>query len=178
MGTYTPVEDNKSGKYTPQSIVKGDDLMLFDSEGHSIAYATSHTLTLSGDTTEISTKDHGIYKGYEVSKIDWEITSENLYTEGEYDSLFASMMNRKAVTIYFGTFHEDNKNGTVANGDYEYWTGKKGYTGTAYITSLVANANTGENATMSITLKGSGKIQAIADIDPKAAHNHEWRADE
>ena len=169
MGTYTPVDKNQSGAYTPQSIIKGDDLMLFDSNGHSIAYATSHTLTLSGDTTEISTKDHGIYKGYEVNKIDWEITSENLYTKQEYDTLFSAMMNRKAVIVYFGTFNEDSKSGTVANGDYPYWTGKAGYTGAAYITSLVANANTGENATMSITLKGTGKIQSISKIPSASA---------
>jgi hypothetical protein len=32
------------------------------------------------------------------------------------------------------------------------------YTGKVYVTSLTANANTGENATLSITLTGSGAL--------------------
>ena len=30
-----------------KNIIKGDDLMLFDSQGHSLAYATSHSLKSS-----------------------------------------------------------------------------------------------------------------------------------
>lgn len=40
------------------TIVKGSDLMLFY-DGAALAYATSHQLTLSGNTIEISSKDHG-----------------------------------------------------------------------------------------------------------------------
>ena len=48
---------------TPKQIIKGDDLMLFIPDGSngykSIAYATSHTLTMSAETTDVNTKDHG-----------------------------------------------------------------------------------------------------------------------
>ena len=39
------------------NIIKGDDLMLFDSEGKSIAFATSHTLTITANSSEINSKD-------------------------------------------------------------------------------------------------------------------------
>ena len=40
------------------SVIKGGDLMLFVG-GKSIAYATSHTLSISADTKENSSKDSG-----------------------------------------------------------------------------------------------------------------------
>lgn len=58
-------------------IIKGRDLMLFDNDGHSYAYATNHTLTITAETVDISSKDHGIWGASEVSKYSWEITSEN-----------------------------------------------------------------------------------------------------
>lgn len=145
--------------YTPKTIVKGDDLMLFDVSGHSIAYATSHVLTINGDTVDTTSKDHGIYGANAVNKITWEITSENLYTDDAYDELFTAMLNREAITVYFGHKNPSESAGTVADGDYQYWTkGSNTYTGKVFITSLVANANTGENATFSVTLTGNGKI--------------------
>lgn len=142
-----------------QNIIKGDDLMLFDSAGKSLAYATAHTLTITASASDVSSKDHGIWTGNEVNKISWEITSENLYTDTAYDDLFTKMTAREAITVYFGHKNETGT-GTVVDGDYENWTGKADgcYYGKAYITSLTANANTGENATYSLTLTGSGKI--------------------
>ena len=40
------------------SKIKGGDMMLFVN-GKSIAYATSHTLSISGDTQDTSNKDAG-----------------------------------------------------------------------------------------------------------------------
>ena len=44
-------------------ILRGDDLMLFDSDMKSLAFATSHTLSVSGSTAEISCKDAGVWTG-------------------------------------------------------------------------------------------------------------------
>lgn len=117
----------------------------------------------------------------------WEITSENLYTTEEYDALFSAMMGRKAIVVYFGT-KKDGGTSTVANDDFGAWTldpstniakgdGKHaasynstgvtlsgathGYKGSAFITSLSVNANTGENATFSLTLTGNGKLDKV-----------------
>ena len=164
-----------------KKIIKGDDLMVFDGDKHSIAYATQHTLSLTADSSEINTKDHGIYGGTVVNKINWEITSENLFTSSAFDDLFAMMMSRQPVTLYWGLKTQTDVSKTVVNGDYQYWTAYspinpqistsvngKGYSGQAYVTSLTTNANTGENATFSVTFTGSGKITAydtrIADI--------------
>lgn len=146
-------------------IIKGDDLMVFDGDKHSIAYATQHSLSLTADSSEINTKDHGIYGGTDINKINWEITSENLYTSSAFDDLFEKMMNREPVALYWGLKAQTDATKTVVNGDYEYWTPDTDsvYSGLAYITSLTANANTSENATFSVTFTGSGKITNLSE---------------
>lgn len=146
-------------------IIKGDDLMLFDEAGKSIAFATSHSLSISGDAAEISSKDHGAWSGSEVNKISWEISSENLYTVEAFDKLFEKMTARKAVKVYFGLKTEDGAAQSVADGDLENWSKKTAgvYTGNVFITALNANASSGDNATYSVTLKGTGKLTKAQD---------------
>lgn len=146
------------------NIIKGDDLMLFDSTGKSLAYATSHTLSISAEAVDTTSKDHGCWSASEVNKISWEITSENLYTETAYDDLMAKMLAREAITVYFGTKTKTEPDKTVADGDFDSWSGAKGYTGKVFITSLQANANTKENATYSATFTGTGKLTKVDTI--------------
>ena len=164
-----------------QKLIKGDDLMLFNgTTGKSYAFATAHTLTITADTADTSSKDHGVWTGNEVAKISWEITSENLYTSEGFDSLCDDMINRKPINVAFGLKQKGKADSTVADGDYSNWTPDYGatvpesgnpeapttdnttkdmYMGSAYITSLTANANTGENATYSVTRTGTGSIK-------------------
>ena len=140
-------------------IIKGRDLMLFSAAGKSYAYATNHTLSLSADSAEISSKDHGVWGASEITKISWEISTENLYTEKEYDKLFDAMVAAEPIKIKFGLKAETDNTKTVADGDYENWTpGTTYYEGSVIITSLEANAQNGDNATYSVTLTGASKI--------------------
>ena len=147
-----------------KQILKGDELMLFKDK-KSIAYATSHVLTITGNTVDIASKDHGFWGASEVGSLTWEITSENLYTQDAYDTLFDAMVACEPIDVAFGKVANYNKNG-IDNATTE-WTpdtateGSVKY-GKAVITSLVANANTGENATFSITLTGQGAITKTA----------------
>ena len=141
------------------TIIKGDDLMLFDKDKKSLAFATSHSLSISADAVEISSKDNGIWKANTVNKLSWEITSENLYTTTEYDKLFTSMISRTPIKVYFGVKSESDETKSVADGDLDNWSITSGaYTGSAVITSLTANANSGDNATYSVTLTGASKL--------------------
>lgn len=140
-------------------IIKGNELMLFDGEGKSYAYATNHTLTLNTETSDTSSKDHGIWGAIEVTKFTWEITSENLYTEEDFDKIFDKWVAGEKVTCRFGIKKELDNTKTVVDGDYPNWSnGTTFYEGDAFITSLSANANNGENATYSLTLSGIGKF--------------------
>lgn len=147
-------------------IIKGGDLMLFDSTGKSYAFATNHTLTITAETTDTSSKDHGMWNSIEISKYSWEITSENLFTQDGYSAMFDKMIGGTEVTVVFGT-KTDVQGKNVADGDLANWslnTTGGFYKGSAYITSLTANANNGENATYSITLTGKGKIEKATTL--------------
>lgn len=141
-----------------EKIIKGDELMLFKND-KSIAYATSHTLTVNGNAIDISSKDHGYWGASEVGNISWEITSENLYTDKHYGELFDAMVSRSQLSVAFGFASNWNING-LSDTDTEYTLDKTKtyYTGKVYVTSLTANANSGENATISITLTGCGAL--------------------
>lgn len=151
-------------------ITKGGDLMLFVG-GKSIAYATNHTLSISADTKETSTKDSGgLWQTSEVGMLSWSCSSENLIGDPMagigYDELFQMMVARKPITGIFALegnstdFQEGKLGAAPANG----WTAKAsdGYTGQMVITSLEKNAPNGENATLKVDFQGVGELKKVA----------------
>ena len=153
------------------SIYKGDDLMLFKG-GRSIAFATSHTLTVTADAASISSKDNGIWAANAINKISWEISSENLFTAAGYDDLFNAMLLKQPIDVYFGAKQDLGDGVCVADNETNpYWTpapGYDGYQGQVLVTSLTLNANTGENATYSVTLTGTGQLKHQTYQTPQA----------
>lgn len=148
-------------------ICRGKDLMLFVSEiegDKSIAWATNHTLSLTANVSDVSTKDNGIWSSSLVTGYSWEISSENLFSEDGYASLYNKMIAGKPIDVKFGLKAQTNDkvvaNGDTPDGDIEYFTPKTQgyYSGKVIITSLQANAAVGDNATMSVTLTGVGKL--------------------
>lgn len=153
---------------TPKQIIKGDDLMLFIPDGvsafKSIAYATSHTLTMTAETQDINTKDHGEWGSTTVNKIQWSISTENLYTDEDFDTLFDLMVAKQKIKVVFGKKAEA-ASVIVADGDAANYTPanvsaattnpymKEGY---VLITSLTANTPSGDNATFTAEFQGVG----------------------
>lgn len=159
---------------TPKKIIKGDELMLFipvdptaaNPTFKSIAYATSHTLTMTAETVDVNTKDHGEWGSTEVNKISWSISTENLYTDEDYNALFDIMVGKKKVKVVFGRKAEADSV-VVADGDADNYTPANldvahanpyMKTGWAYITSLVANTPSGDNATYTAEFQGVGAL--------------------
>ena len=115
------------------AIIKGGDLMLFINN-KSIGYATSHSLSISADTKETSTKDSGgKWQTSEVGIISWTASSENLYAnEAEgmtYSDLFDAMVARTPIDAVFtlegsSTNLETGKLDTVPT---DGWTPKAKY---------------------------------------------------
>lgn len=155
-----------------KQILKGDELMLFKNK-KSIAYATSHVLTITGNTVDIASKDHGFWGASEVGSLTWEITSENLYTQDAYDELFDAMVACEPIDVAFGKVANYNKDG-IDNSTANWAPDTAGSVkyGKAIITSLVCNANTGENATFSITLTGQGAITKTAPAGRSAGNTN------
>ena len=143
-------------------IIKGSKLMVFIS-GSPIAFATSHSLSITMNTTEVSTKDHGDFPSVLGQNITWEITTENLYSDTGEAALWNAMKTMKAVTVAFApaTNYDNAKAepGIVGENVSETWTaGTAIASGKALITSLSVNAPAGDNATLSATFTGVGKL--------------------
>ena len=158
-------------------IIKGDELQLFIGDS-APRYATAHSLTLTGSTIDSNTKDHGFWGASEVGKITWELTAECLYTDVDYDEMFNMLISRNKFMLKFARVKNYDVNGLVdVGGNVQAWEPElHGLQGYASITSITANANTGENATYSITFTGAGslsKYELITDYIIQVKYKNE-----
>lgn len=159
------------------AVIKGGDLMLFLESGSesnltkkSIAFATNHTLNISADTKETSSKDSGgLWQTSEIGILSWTASSENLYADTGagygYDELFNMMVARKPIKAVFAiegdsTDLNDNKLGNAPTGGWKPKAGN-GYEGSVIITGLSKNAPNGENATFTVDFTGVGELKKV-----------------
>ena len=67
-------------------LIKGEALMLYIGETvgevttyKPIAYASSHTLSINGDTIDTSSKMSGAWKEFLTGQLNWQVTSNLWY---------------------------------------------------------------------------------------------------
>ena len=147
------------------SKIQGGNLMLFIN-GKSIAYATSHTLEISGETKDTSNKDEGAgaWASEEVGLLSWSATTENLYSEDGEGNLYADLFDAMiAKTPIPAVFSLKSAADTVVNVTEGGWTPKAPkYQGNVVITSLSLNAPNGEYATFTANFSGVGALTKVA----------------
>lgn len=148
-------------------IIKGNRLMVFLNDAP-IAFATSHSLSITVNTSEVSTKDHGDFPSVIGNNITWEITTENLYSDDAESALWTAMKTMQPVTVKFAPATEyDNKTsqkGIVGVEGATEWTADTAIaSGKALITSLSVNAPSGDNATLSATFTGVGELDQAGE---------------
>ena len=88
-------------------IIKGSKLMVFIG-GQPVGMATSHSLSMTLNTTEVSTKDHGDFKAIIPQDISWELTAENLYTNAGKKTYMDAISNMTLVTVQFVNTNYNN----------------------------------------------------------------------
>lgn len=163
---------------TGRERVDGSSIMLFSytASGYkSIAHGTSHTLSISADTEDLNTKDAGVYGLTEVSKLNWSIQADHLYTRDGYDTFFKAMTKKQPVTVLFGLKADAElpPSGTPSDVNISAdgnWTANTSYvySGMAIISSLDWQAAAGSKSTVSVTLNGQGEIKAGQMSNPVA----------
>lgn len=149
-------------------VINGGDLMLFI-DGKSIAFATSHKLSINVETVETSSKDNGgKWVSKAARKISWNCSTENLYSnDGEglnFSDLFDKLIDRQPIEAVF-CLEQDYaiKADEVPEGGWlPSTTGT--YSGQVIITSLEANAPNGDNATFSASFEGVGALTKKAGV--------------
>lgn len=145
------------------SKIKGGDMMLFLAS-KSIAYATSHTLEITGETADTSNKDEGggDWASQEVNLLSWSASSENLYSvdgQGDnFDDLFDLMVAKTPIDAVFS-----KKSSNATDVPSSGWSAQanSGYKGKVVITSLSLNAPNGEYATYSVQFTGVGALEKV-----------------
>ena len=143
-------------------IVKGSMLQV-QVGSNILGFATSHSLSITTNTTEVSTKDHGDYPAVIAQSVSWEVQCENLYTDANEAALIAIQTSKTPVTITFckvSNYDANDEKGIVpgpnTNGDNSWTPGATILSGQAYLTSFQVNAPAGDNATISCTFTGNG----------------------
>ena len=146
-------------------VINGGDLMLFLG-GTSIAFSTSHKLSISAETVETSSKDNGgKWVAKAVRKLSWNMSTENLYSlEGAgktYDDLFTMMTGRTEIDAIFTV--EKNYATKADEVPESGWTpmATGQYKGKVVITSLELNAPNGDNATFTASFEGVGALTKV-----------------
>ena len=147
-----------AGYRNNSDILRGSMLMLFVDD-YPIAFATSHSISFTTNTSEVSTKDHGLYPSIIVNSQSWEVSAENLASADSINQLFTVLEKTKAQTPVTLKFAKPSnwKNAGIVDNTNDLWTaGDIIAQGDAYLTSLQLNAPAGDNATISATFTGIG----------------------
>lgn len=144
------------------NVVAGKDLMIFVNDNPT-ALATSHSLSITAETSEAASKDDGAWGAATVTKFSWEGSTEALVSMDEsansFDAMYDAMMTRQPVDIISGRPSNATDDGVPEEG----WTAPttKMYKGKALITSLQRNDPNGDNSTMTVTFTGVGRLERV-----------------
>lgn len=144
------------------NVIAGKDLMIFVNQKPT-ALATSHSLSITAETSEAASKDDGAWSAATVTKFSWEGSTEALVSMDEsansFDAMYDAMMTRQPVDIVSGRPINATDDGVPEEG----WTAPTTnmYKGKALITSLQRNDPNGDNSTMTVTFTGVGKLERV-----------------
>ena len=126
-------------------IINGTNLAVYIGSDV-IAHATSHSLSITHDARDATTKDSSGWTDRLEGLRSWEISGEGLVAfDGtvDIDDIFTSyIVTRTAVTVKFST---------EVSGDV-YWTGS------AYLTGIDLDSPVEDNVSYSYTFSGTGAL--------------------
>lgn len=152
-----------------KTAIMGDDLFLYivDESGTTkqvIAFASSCELSIEGETVDMSNKMSCRWQANKRGNNSYSISSDSLYTQiasdgASFDDLFKKMVKGDAITWYIGSPKAMAEDETCEDRNFELDETLRYYTGEAIITSLSLSASTGEIASCSLSLTGSGEIK-------------------
>lgn len=140
-------------------VINGTDLLL-SMDGEVVAHAKSHTISITMDVRDTTSKTSGIWKEKAGGRMDWNTKVDALVsyeaTICNYQTMMAAMLARTPVVIT----SIDNTGGTIVAGLVTPVIGSSILTGDAIITNVELTSGDAENVTFSVTFDGSGPLVA------------------
>lgn len=152
-------------------IVMGEKVQLWlkDKSGATptcLAMATSLSVEISADATDISSKDSGRWASSLLGKISWTASASNLFTVADYSKLIDVMVANTPIEIVFATVknYDTVTSGTTdSEGMFTNTTVLESnddmYHGKVIVNSISLSANNGEVATYDVSFTGVGALQ-------------------
>jgi predicted secreted protein len=153
-------------------IVLGEKVQLWvkDKSGATptcLAMATSLSVEISADATDISSKDSGRWASSLLGKISWTASASNLFTVADYSKLIDVMVANTPIEIVFATvknYDTVTSGATDSEGMFTdtptVWESNDDmYHGKVVVNSISLSANNGEVATYDVSFTGVGALQ-------------------
>lgn len=170
---------------TNSQILKGSAIEIWFNDGTQGStdvcplFATEHSFSMNVETIEIATKSHGDFSAVLPQRITWTMSSNNLMSDDVHRDYMKWCSGMKEVTVKFAEVQNYAKydsgsaeKGIVGADNTKTWTmGKILAQGTAIIESLEINASAGDNATLSISLRGTGDLSWYGQSSQSAQSN-------
>lgn len=146
----------------------GKDLMLWIA-GKVVALSKSCNLDISVATVDENTKDDGIWDASGAGNRSWIMSNESVDSADAertndmvYDDLFELTVTGEPVDVTFGVPSNKSNEGVPEAGWQKQTMGAAGtYKGKALITSLGRGGSKGDNASVSVSLKGVGALTKV-----------------
>ena len=153
-------------------ILMGEKVQLWvkDKSGATptcLAMATSLSVEISADATDISSKDSGRWSSSLLGKISWTASASNLFTVADYSKLIDVMVANTPIEIVFATVKNydtvtsgtTDSEGMFTNTPTVWESNDDMYHGKVIVNSISLSANNGEVATYDVSFTGVGALQ-------------------
>lgn len=151
-------------------ILKGSAIEIFFSDDNlndvCPLFATEHTFSMNIESIEIATKSNGDFSAILPQRITWTMSSNNLMSDDAQQAYMKWASGMKEVTVKFAEVQNYAKydsgsaeKGIVDNNHAEWELGRVLAQGKAIIESLEISASAGDNATLSISLRGTSDLE-------------------
>lgn len=132
-----------------------------------LAMATSLSVEISADATDISSKDSGRWSSSLLGKISWTASASNLFTVADYSKLIDVMVANTPIEIVFATVKNydtvtsgtTDSEGIFTNTPTVWESNDDMYHGKVIVNSISLSANNGEVATYDVSFTGVGALQ-------------------
>jgi TP901-1 family phage major tail protein len=162
-----------NGSNTTQ-VVYGTDLVLLVEDPlvagnwQPIAHATTHSIEITRDAREVSSKSTGEWKNSDYGKISWSGSADALVSFDANIINYATLVQKqiastkiKIISVLNNTAVStplDDENDAYLIDDDQFVLASPTYSGEAIITSVSLNAGEGENATFSLSFTGASPL--------------------
>lgn len=141
-------------------FIKGNQFQLFYHNGtgwKALAFATSHSFSVSDNYEDISCKEFGMYPKKDLTSSSAEVSGEYIYTDAAYTILSKMQANHQAYSFCFAKINDTDwkdEGYNISDIDtdgaiHKYFDG--------YV-AVSLSTESGSNASMSVTITGSGAV--------------------